>query len=93
MRVITITVYKGAAHDVMITRVKCHMGICRVTHTSTMRLDYALSSLKEGERIIASHSLMTGPLISAETNLLLRSIAYNLSIVWSPVLHGKNLNK
>ena len=31
-----------------------------------VRLDYALSSFKEGERIIASHSLVTGSLISPE---------------------------
>ena len=31
-----------------------------------MGLDYALSLLKEGERIITSHLLMAGSLISAE---------------------------
>ena len=40
-----------------------------VIHASMMTLDQTLSSLKEGERIIASqslHSLVTGSLISTE---------------------------
>ena len=75
-------------------QVKYNMGVYSIIHASMIRLDQTLSSFKEGERIIASHSwhsLVTESLISAEDR---SSIFHSTDHVgWSPILQEKNSNK